>query len=170
MPGTVDLGFPRGKFQCSPVVIRTQLLVLAAGRRIEIGDVIPDHSLGIVIRNARFHGGLGYFYPAFGISLRVAVVVERGNLAFQQVQQLIGLFMVAVIGIKMRLMRRNSPAILAVITLGPPAIQHTEIDHTVHTGLLSGCTAGLERIFRCIQPDIHTGHQLAAQSQVIAFK
>ena len=63
-----------------------------------------------------------------------------------------------------RIARRDAPAVLAVVALAPPAVQHAQVHRAVQARLLPRGAAGLQRIFRRVQPHIDAGDQLPGQA------
>ena len=72
--------------------------------------------------------------------------------------------------VEARVPRGDTPAVIAVVTLTPPAIQHAEIDRAIEAGLLPRGAARLQRVLGRIQPHVHTGHHEPRQGHVVALQ
>ncbi len=60
-------------------------------------------------------------------------------------------------------------AVEAVVGLGPPAIEHGEIESAVQHDFLSTRAARFERAARIVQPDIDALHKVAADVDVVVL-
>src|SRR5688500_14623992 len=63
-----------------------------------------------------------------------------------------------------------SPAVLAVVTFGPPAIQNRAVGDTVQRGLHAACAACFVWPAGCIEPDINAMHKIAGHIDIILFQ
>src|SRR5215471_19250675 len=67
----------------------------------------------------------------------------------------------------MRLAKADGEAVEAVVRLGPPAVEHRQIQAAVQHDLLPAGAAGLERTSRVVQPNVHTLHEVTADVDVV---
>ena len=86
------------------------------------------------------------------------------------IEQVVGFILVTLVMIETGIPRRDTPAVLPVITFTPPAIQHTEVDRAIQAGFLARGATGFQRIFRCIEPHIHARHHMPCQGHIIALQ
>src|SRR5256885_1343094 len=64
----------------------------------------------------------------------------------------------------------DRPAVAAIVGLGPPAVQDTQVGRAVEAGLLATGAASLMRPARCVQPDIHALYQLSRDMHIVFFQ
>src|SRR5699024_4763324 len=94
--------------------------------------------------------------------------VEAGDqLALQQVVEGGGLHIVPFLGGGRGGGGGDGPAVLAVVHLVPPAVQHGQVQPAVHGHLHPGGAAGLEGAQRVVQPDVAAGHQGGGHLDVV---
>ena len=107
--------------------------------------------------------------PVRGIAHVAAPVVGGNDVVLQQLVQRFGFFAPAARVVEALRHRLDRPAVLAVVALVPPTVQHRQVDHAVDAGLHAGRAARLERVDRIVQPHVHPGHQPARQAQVVVL-
>ncbi len=64
----------------------------------------------------------------------------------------------------------NRPAVPAIVTLGPPAVQDAAIWLPVERCFLAAGTTGFVRTYRVVQPEIGSGNQVASHLDIIVFQ
>src|SRR5208337_4453371 len=52
----------------------------------------------------------------------------------------------------------------------PPAIQNAQAGHAIQCRLHSACSRGLERILRCVEPQIASGSKVSSQFHVVVIQ
>src|SRR3569832_1913881 len=169
-PGREHASFPGGEFARGRRVAIVQERLLSAGRAVKAADVVHQHALRVEARDQGLHRILRHLDPLLGIAVAVATIVERDDLFFEDIEQLVALFAVTEGAVVFRSEWRDGPAVVAAVAYAPPAVEHALVQDTVDAGLLSGCTARLERILRRVQPHVDARDELAAEREVVAFE
>src|SRR5260370_18967210 len=134
------------------------------------GGVRLQHSMhaesGSACPNSLFHDR----NPAMRDTIIPPVIVGRNDLVLEQGIQgaAIGLILRVLIVIFACL--ANRPAVPAIVTLGPPAVQDAAIWLPVERCFLAAGTTGFLRTYRVVQPEIGSGNQVATHLAIIAFQ
>jgi hypothetical protein len=100
----------------------------------------------------------------------VAVVVERHDLALEQVVELVGVGGVALRLVVVAALAADRPAVHAVEPLGPPAVEDGEVEDAVHRGLLTGGAGGLQRTARVVQPHVDAARERPTDRHVVVLE
>ena len=137
---------------------------------VELLHVLADHASGVEARQQGRDRALGHAYPARRKPRWAAVVIHRDDLILQQFVQ--GLAFLARTARIVQVLRRrlDAPAVVAVVALAPPAVEHRQVEHAVHPRLHAGGAARLERIHRVVQPDIDPRHDSPRKAQVVTLE
>ena len=109
-------------------------------------------------------------HPTLGIALSVATVVERNNLVLQEAVDGSSIELVLLILVLIGALVGQSPSCTGAVAFIPPAVEHGEIDNTVHQSLLARCSGSLKRTGRGVHPDIHTADQTASQLHIVVIE
>src|ERR1700749_4693691 len=65
--------------------------------------------------------------------------------------------------------RTDSEAILAIVSFGPPSVEHREIEPAVEHNFLPARTARFQGPTRIVEPNVHSLHKMAADVDVVIF-
>ena len=114
---------------------------------IEALDVVLDHALHGVLGSDVTDRTLDILDPLGRVALGVLGKVERYDLVLEHGVDSGGVELVLLRLIGEGALLGESPAGFLVETVAfiPPAVEHREVEHTVHLGLLARCTRSLER-------------------------
>ena len=63
----------------------------------------------------------------------------------------------------------DGEAVLAVVGLGPPAVEDREVEAAVEHGFHAAGAGGFLRPARCVEPDVDALHQVAGDVDVVIF-
>src|SRR5579859_2704102 len=134
---------------------------------VELIDVIFQHAPHAERRRHATDGVLHGRHPTVRYAVQSAVVIRWHNLAFEKVVERGGVGGVAgiLVGIVARL--ADGPAIMAVVSLFPPAVYDTAIGQAVEAGLLAARAARLVRANGGIEPHIAAGDEMARHIYVV---
>ena len=131
------------------------------GRDVEVLHVVLEHALGGDLRAQRRQGVLDHGQPLVGHAVGVRVralrrlaVEPRGHVVLDELVEGGGLDVVALVRVRALVGGRDGPAVLAVVHLVPPAVEHREVQPAVEGGLHPGRAARLERAQRVVQPHV----------------
>src|SRR3546814_10569072 len=72
------------------VVVGTKACALSRSGTIELADVIHHHALGVETRDQRLHRVLADAYPFWRIAGVIKDVIERQDLIFEDIEELLG--------------------------------------------------------------------------------
>ncbi len=103
-------------------------------------------------------------------TIRTAIIISRNNFFFEQPVERKAVGLGLRIGIVVFTFLANRPAVLAVVALGPPAIEDTAIRLSIESCLLTTCTACLVWPNRIVQPEIRARNQVAGHGDIIIFQ
>ena len=169
-PALIEALAPLGDFLGARVLVAHHHEALAFRGCVIVAHVVHDHALGIEARDQRLHGMLRFPDPPVRIAVAVARVVKRNHLLFEDIEQFLAFLAVAVDAVVLRSVRGDRPAVLAVVALAPPAVEHAQVDDAVDAGLFARGAARLHGIFRRVQPHVHAADELARQRQIVALE
>jgi hypothetical protein len=168
-PGGAYPRLPFGDMARSGKAVAGILAPLLRGRRIELLGVVGQHALHVEARHDRGDRLLGHRHPFRRVAERGAAVVHRDHAVLQQLVQGARLVLVALRGIEAVGRRLDRPAVLAVVALAPPAVEHRQVDGAVDRRLHARGARGFQRVDRVVEPDVDAGHHAPRQVQVVAF-
>ena len=97
-------------------------------------------------------------------------VVRRNDIALEQLVEREAIRFILHIRVVVFALLADSPAVLAIVALGPPAIQDTTIRLPVERRLLPACPAGLVWAYGIVQPQVRTGNQVACHINIVVFQ
>ena len=170
-PALADPGDPGRRGAGLGVIGRGGGAAGPGGRQVELLDVVRDHASG---RDAGPQGGervAHHGQPLMGDAVRPVVAdlaVEPGrHVVLDQLVERCGLDAVPLIVGGPVVGGRDRPAVLAVVELVPPAVEHREIEPAVDRGLHPGGAAGLERSQGVVEPDVAAREQGARHRHVV---
>lgn len=99
--------------------------------------------------------------------IRGLTVETRCHVILNQLVEGSGLNIVAFIRAGLVVGGGDRPAVLAVVHLVPPAVQHRQVQATVHGGLHAGRAARLKRTERIVQPHVTAREQHPCHGDVV---
>ncbi len=146
--------FPLGNGARIFVLVLFEQAMLFAGGQITLGKILAHHALGVEARHDGRHRAFGHFYPVLGKPHLAMLVVQRHDLILQQLVKGTGFFAGTDFFAQEFRYRFDRPAILAVVALSPPAVQHRQVDNAVQPCFHAGGTAGFQWVERIVQPYI----------------
>ena len=161
MDGIPTLGhtlLPVGQLACQLVVVFAQLAETHCLTVVELLEVIVQLALHGVMGRDSCDRAFHHLDPCFAIGLLAAIVVERDDVVLQQAIDGGSIQLVLVFLVLVGALLWQSPARTFAIAFNPPAIEHREIDHTVHFGLLARCSRGFQGARRRVHPNVDTRH------------
>src|SRR5215204_530767 len=113
-------------------------------RRVELVYVVLDHALRAERRRDGAYRLLHDGHPAGRHVALAAVVVERDEGVFEGGVEAFGVGEVLLLLGGVLLFLSDGPAVVAVVRLGPPAVEDAEVGGAVEGSLLAGGAAGFE--------------------------
>src|SRR5438270_6232742 len=96
-------------------------------------------------------------------------IVEGDDLIFEQLVEAGGVHFILEIDGAVSNLGADGPAIITIVTLAPPAIQHTEIKPTIGWRFHTAGAAGFEWTQRIIEPEIDPLNQAPRNVGVVIF-
>ena len=97
----------------------------------------------------------------------VALIEERNELVAENAVEVFAVAAVVEVQVGVDAALADGEAVEAVVGLGPPAIEHGEIEAAVENHLLPAGAGGFERTARIVEPDIDALDQMAADVDVV---
>src|ERR1700731_3487049 len=139
-------------------------------RNIKARSIFFHHTFHAEFRSASANGLLHGSDPAMRNTIRTAIIISRNNFFFEQPVERKTVGLGLRIGIVVFTFLANRPAVLAVVALGPPAIEDTAIRLPIQCSFLTTCTACLMWSNRIVQPEIRARNQVAGHGDIIIFQ
>ena len=96
-------------------------------------------------------------------------IERRHNLVFDNFVDGFGVQLILINGIVVGLFLFQSPAGPFAVALGPPAVEHTQIQNAVHNGFFAARAGSFQRPGGRIDPHVHALHQVAGHIHVVVF-
>ena len=169
-PRLPDLLFPIGQHPRLFVVILLNLHAVLNFRHVEARRIIFHHAPhaepGCTSTNGFLHDG----NPAVRNAVRPTIIVGGNNFLFEQAVQRKTIRLCLHVRVVIFSLFPDSPAILAVVALGPPAIEDAAIWLSIQRSLLTTGSTGLVRADRVVKPEIRAGDQVASHTDIIIFQ
>src|SRR2546422_11715310 len=109
-------------------------------------------------------GAFHHMYPLHGVLARESIVVHRDYFVFEQAKEMLHVLLVLVTFPRRK---RDRPSVLARVSLGPPAIQRSQLRHPVQRRLHAARAAGLEGHPWQIEPEVNAGDQAVRQVELV---
>src|SRR6266513_705483 len=97
-------------------------------------------------------------------------VIERNDLVFEQLIKTVRVSFVLKFNRAVINLSPNRPAVVAVVSFTPPAIEHAEIDPAIWRRFHSARPARLQRTKRMVQPKVDTLHETACYVAIVIFQ
>ena len=152
-PGLEHPPLPRGQVDRARVVA-VERTGGRGGGCVELADVVADHPGREHLGAQRLQRVADHLQPPRRDSGGVDVVEPRGDLVLDQVVERGGLEVVTSVDVLHAVGGRDRPAVLAVVPLVPPAVEHREVQSAVERRLHAGGAAGLIGAQRVVEPDV----------------
>ena len=137
---------------------------------IELAEIVVHHTLHRETRSDLGHGVLDILDPLGAIALAVLRIIERNDLALEQLVDRSGIQLVLVSLVLVSAVLGQIPTGFLYITLIPPSVFDGEVEHTVHLRFLTRCTGRLKRTGRSVQPDIYTADQALGKTHIVVLQ
>ena len=159
---------PGGQFLRRGAGVGVELGANSVGGQVELLDILLEHAPRAEAPGQRLDGALHDLDPRLGHAV-VAGVVGGQQLVLQGLVERdgVGLVLRLLVGIGAAL--ADGPAVLAVVALRPPAVEHAPVGHAVQRRLLAAGAAGLAGAGRVVEPDVHPLVEEARRLHVVVF-
>src|SRR5271156_231958 len=133
---------------------------------IEAVDVLLHHACGAELRRRAFYGFFHYLNEFVRNLVVGTPVIKRNDLLLKQAVERIS---INIRSITLNRISAESPAVLPVVPLQPPAVEHGKAGNAIHPRLHSARSTRFQRRERIVQPHVHSAHHSLRQMLVIIF-
>ena len=142
------------------------------GRAVDLLDVFADHARGAEADREDFHGLAHAGDPGARQTGLVSLVEGRNHVVLQHVIEGQGVFAILRCRILVQARRgaADSPAVVSIVALGPPAVEDREVQAAVDGNLLAARAAGLQRAARIVEPDVAAGDEHPPDLHVVILQ
>ena len=103
-------------------------------------------------------------------AVRVALVVGRHDLLLEDPVQVLRIAPVLGGLVGVGLAPADRPAVVLLVALVPPAVEHADVEDAVLGGLHAGRPRRLERPARVVEPDVDALHEEARDAHVVVLE
>src|SRR5690606_27096461 len=138
-----------------------------SGRAILLLDVVDQHAAGAELWRDGPDGLLGDLDPVVRQVVRIAAIVQRHDLALEQVVHRVGLILVRRGALLLRGLEPPAVAVALFPALDPPAVEDREVRDTVRRGLHAAGAGRLERVTWVVHPHIDAGHEVLRKAHLV---
>src|SRR5260370_18368262 len=168
--GLAYLVLPGSQGTCLLVIVLCDFYAFLNRRHVIAGGVLLQHAThaesGSACPNSLFHDR----NPAMRDTIIPPVIVGRNDLVLEQGIQGEAIGLILRVRVVIFACLANRPAVPAIVTLGPPAVQDASIWLPVRRCFLAAGTTGFVRTYRVVQPEIGSGNQVATHLDIIVFQ
>src|SRR5260221_3161728 len=152
------------------VIVLCDFYAFLNRRHVIAGGVFLQHAShtesGSACPNSLFHDR----NPAMRDTIIPPVIVGRNDLVLEQGIQGEAIGLILRVRIVIFACLANRPAVPAIVTLGPPAVQDAAIWLPVERCFLAAGTTGFVRTDGVVQPEIGSGNHVPSQLDIIVFQ
>src|SRR5581483_2468550 len=170
MPLLANTFLPRCQSAGLLVVVLRDLHTPLNCRDVVAGRILLNHATHTELRGAGTNCLFHIAKPAVRNVIFSPLKEGRDDLFFEQAveREAIGFgldFLIMILALL-----ANGPAVVAVVTFGPPAVENAAIWLAVEGGLLAAGATGFVGADRVVQPEVRAGNKVARHLDIIVFQ
>ncbi len=168
-PIFAHLRFPLAQLRRGSATVAGKILVRSGGGNVEPLRIFFHHPVRVESRRDAANCFAHQLQPGegkFAIRFRV---IKWDDLIFEQLIKTARIHFVLKLDRAVVDLGANRPAVVAVITFAPPAIEGAEVDPGVRRQFHSARAARFQRAKRMVEPQIDTLHETAGDVTVVVF-
>ncbi len=170
VPMTAHATLPCGYLTRLRVVVIHKFVAAFIELVVETVLIILYHAFGGEVGCHLGYGVLDITDPLRRDAVFVLVVICGGYLLLYYGVYAFGVELVLTALILERALHGQHPSGIFLIAFDPPAVEHAEVEHAVHHGLLSGGTGSLQRTRGGIHPHVDTLHHATGNLHIVILQ